>query len=146
MAANRLIGSLSQQVTHVAVTLNPDAIDQAAMSAMQRQAANRQVASAVISEMLDDVSCRTEKILEVTVESLNSSLPSEFDNALTCSAEYPADSEDDSGTPCKAASRTADSKSVEGIPSVIKKRVSDLLRDDDPRHVANREAAKVWSH
>ena len=149
----------------VTSALDPDALDQTAIAAMERQAQNRKVASAAFSQLVHDVSSRAEETLVPVLESLP--LPADGFQGLTLCAPDLEDLDDRPPSPGKQQERGVREMASPGMPerglrettgtpakaSALGKvaelwstRVTPLLRDDDPRCVCARARACVCVH
>ena len=98
----------------VTSALDPDALDQTAIAAMERQAQNRKVASAAFSQLVHDVSSRAEETLVPVLESLP--LPADGFQGLTLCAPDLEDLDDRPPSPGKQQERGVREMASPGMP------------------------------
>ena len=106
---------------------------------MERQAQNRKIASAAFSQLVQDVSVRAEEISESIAESLP--LPEASFQGM-CAPDLNGEEEREHEETHQAPSRAS---ALGQVAAVLSTRVTNVLRDDDPRHVANRQAVEEFA-
>ena len=103
---------------------------------MERQAHNRKIASAAFSQLVQDVWVRAEEIW-------NRSLPLlEARSQGMCAPDLNEEEEREHKEAHQAPSRAS---ALGQAAEVLSTRVKSLLHDDDPRHVANRQAVAEFA-
>ena len=102
---------------------------------MERQAQNRKIVSAAFSQLVQDVSVCAEEITE--------SLPlPEASFQGMCAPDLNGEEEREHEETHQAPSRAS---ALGQVAAVLSTRVTNVLRDDDPRHVANRQAVEEFA-
>jgi hypothetical protein len=106
---------------------------------MERQAQNRKIVAAAFSQLVQDVSARAEEISESITESLP--LPEASFQGM-CAPDLNGDEEREHEETNQAPSNAS---ALGQVAAVLSTRVTNVLRDDDPRHVANRQAVAEFA-